>query len=359
MSETRTLVLTGQCLIKREVQQDTSAGFAAVKRLVRSGNEAFTNFEGTIKGSFGGAPTKEEFFSAPSPGVLDSLKDIGFDLLSLCNNHAYDYGEGGVRSTLAEVAQRGFVAAGAGLDLSEAARVGYLNTDGGVIALVAMDCGPQADRVYARDADAEHPASPGINPMRLVDDGHGPVPNEADLRRNLAAVAEARANADLVMVYTHSHHWAQDMWDTPPAMAALSRGWVEAGADIVLGHGTPAFQGIEVHRGKPIIHGLGNFIFHSYRPQRWLDWVGILPWQGIVARCSWTPGSGVTRLELTPVSVGHDDDPGDNLPHAFHDVPVIPPKAYGDQILGRMIRLSAAFGTEIRREGDAGILDID
>lgn len=358
MPDTRTLVLTGQCLIKREVHHDATAGFAAVKRLVRAGDEAFTNFEGTIKGSFGGAPTKEEFFSAPSPGVLDSLKDVGFDLLSLCNNHAFDYGEGGVRSTLAEVAGRGFVAAGAGLDLSEAGRVGYLRTDGGVIALVAMDCGPQADRVYARDADTERPASPGINPMRLVDDGKGPVPNEADLRRNLAAVAEARANADLVMVYTHSHHWAEDMWDTLPAMATLSKGWVDAGADVVLGHGTPAFQGIDVYRGKPILHGLGNFIFHSYRPQRWLDWVGILPWQGVVASCTWSKGSGVTRVDLTPISIGHDHDPGGDLPQAFGDVPVIPPEAYGDQILSRMARLSAVLGTEIRREGDIGVLDI-
>lgn len=350
------LVLTGQCLIKRDVHYDTSPGFAAVKRVVRAADHAFTNFEGTLKGRFGGEPTKTEYFSAVPPTVLDSLKDTGFDLLSLCNNHALDYGPGGVLSTLDEIGRRGFAAAGAGHDLNEAAQVGYLRFSGGTIALVAMDCGPQDDRVYARNASGDEPAGPGINPMRLAKDSL--APDSADLHRNLAAVTEARTQADLVIVYTHSHHWAPVMWHTPEPMAALSRGWIDAGADIVLGHGTPAFQGIEIHRGKPIFHGLGNFIFHSWRPQRWLDWVGVRPWQGLVATCAWSPGVGVSSIQLVPICIGHDDDPGDTLPEAFHDVPVIAPGAYGSRILDNVIDLSRAFGTEIRHHDDTATLTL-
>lgn len=356
MQDTYSLVLTGQCLIKRDVRGVTAAGFEAVRNLVRSADNAFTNFEGAIRGSLGGAPTKTEYLSAVPPAVLDSLQDIGFDLLSLCNNHAFDYGAGGVQSTIAETSARGFTTAGAGGDLDEAGAIGYAGTAGPVVGLIAMDCGPQDEQVYARNASPRSPARVGINPMRLRERQGNLVPDEADLQRNQEAVTAARSGADLVVVYTHSHHWSPRMWETPAAMAELSRGWIEAGADVVVGHGTPAFQGIEVYRGKPIFHGLGNFIFHSWRPQRWFESVGLLPWQGVVARCTWARGTGVTGIELTPIGVGHDGDLGEAHPEDFHDFPVVASGDYGAKILDRMADLSGAFGTVLEFRGSHAIL---
>jgi len=265
MPETHRLVLTGQCLIKRDVLSDKSPGYAEVKRLIASADDAFTNFEGSIVGEHGGAPTKTQYFSAVPPTVLDSLKDAGFNLLSLSNNHALDYGPGGVLSTVAEVERRGFVHAGGGRDLEEATRVALSSTGGKTIALIAMDCGPQPDHVYALPDSPAGAGAPGINPMRLDGDGVSLVPRETDRARILAAIGSARERADLVLVYSHSHHWSDVMWETHPAMRRLSQTWVDAGADVVVGHGTPAFQGIEVYRGKRALRrpGRASLVEHA------------------------------------------------------------------------------------------------
>ncbi len=358
MPETHRLVLTGQCLIKRDVLSDKSPGYAEVKRLVASADDAFTNFEGSIVGEHGGAPTKTQYFSAVPPTVLDSLKDAGFNLLSLSNNHALDYGPGGVLSTVAEVERRGFVHAGGGRDLEAAARVALSSTGGKTIALIAMDCGPQPDHVYALPDSPAGAGAPGINPMRLDGDGASLVPRETDRERILAAIGSARERADLVLVYSHSHHWSEVMWETHPAMRRLSQTWVDAGADVVVGHGTPAFQGIEVYRGKPIFHGLGNFIFHSWRPQNWLDKVGIRPWQGVIATCDWSAQRKVTSIQLQPIAIGHEDDPGANLPTAFADVPVLARGSYGERILENLAELSWPFGTVVDREGTRAVITL-
>lgn len=358
MPETNRLVLAGQCLIKRDVLGDSSPGYAEVKRLISSADDAFTNFEGSIVGVHGGAATKTRYLAAVPPAVLDGLKDAGFDLLSLSNNHAFDYGPGGVLSTVTEVKRRGFVYAGAGRDLEEASRVGVRSTQGRSIALIAMDCGPQADKVYALPDSEAGAGAPGINPMRLDGDGASLAPRDGDRARILAAIGSAREQADLVLVYSHSHHWSDVMWQTHPAMRHLSQTWIDAGADVVVGHGTPAFQGIEVYRGKPIFHGLGNFIFHSWNPQRWLDTVGIRPWQGVIATCVWSPQRKITSIELQPIAIGHEHDPGANLPSGFTDVPVLAQGKYGEQILGNLAQLSRSFGTVIDMDGTKAVITL-
>lgn len=378
MPMTHRLVLAGQCLIKRDVHHDPSPGYAELKRLVASADNAFTNFEGSIVGAHGGAATKSQYLAAVPPTVLDGLKDAGFDLLSLSNNHAFDYGPGGVLSTVEEADRRGFAHAGAGRDLEEASRPAFRRAGEHTVALIAMDCGPQRDAVYASpggpasdgrsghgasgDGASEHGAAgvgaPGINPMRLDGDGPDPVPRAADHARIVSAIRSARERADLVLVYAHSHHWSDPMWDTLPAMRRLSQGWVEAGADIVVGHGTPAFQGIEVYRGKPIFHGLGNFIFHSWRPQRWLDTVGIRPWQGVVATCVWTAERKVSSIELRPIAIGHEHDPGERPPSAFTDVPVPARGEYGERILANLAELSRPLGTTLELDGTKAVITL-
>jgi poly-gamma-glutamate synthesis protein (capsule biosynthesis protein) len=72
-------------------------------------------------------------------------------------------------------------------------------------------------------------------------------------------VAAAREQADVVIVAFH-----KGVGHTPAVLAMyegpLSRAAIDAGADAVVGHHAHILRGIEVHRGKPIFHGLGNFV---------------------------------------------------------------------------------------------------
>src|SRR5688572_1217717 len=116
------LAAVGQSLIKRDIRSRSHPAFRKLVEIIKSADLAFTNLEGTIKGSHGGWPTKAGYFCAFDPIVLDTLADIGFNVMSLSNNHAFDLGPNGILSTLDEVAKRGVLHAGIGIDLAHAAR---------------------------------------------------------------------------------------------------------------------------------------------------------------------------------------------------------------------------------------------
>jgi poly-gamma-glutamate synthesis protein (capsule biosynthesis protein) len=90
-----------------------------------------------------------------------------------------------------------------------------------------------------------------------------PAPD--DLVELMETIAQARRNADWVVVSLHSHEYDED-----PAMpAAFAREachrFIDAGAAAVLGHGEHGVRGVEIYRGRPIFHGLGTFVFQPYR----------------------------------------------------------------------------------------------
>ncbi len=135
------------------------------------------------------------------PCCLDALKAVGFNALSLSNNHAFDLGPGGILSTLEEVRKRGFLHAGIGADEVDASQPGILDTDKGRVALVSMDASPQPDHFYAGEG------RPGINRQRVTE--------TLKLGReisNIKAISErwdmrsARPNTSAMVSGPHSRH---------------------------------------------------------------------------------------------------------------------------------------------------------
>ncbi|MDX0425668.1 capsule biosynthesis protein CapA, partial [Sinorhizobium medicae] len=142
MNDRFTLAVTGQSLIKHDIRDIPAPAFREVQSLLRQADLSFTNFEGTILGTHGGWPLKGSFFGCSDPAVLDALGAIGFQALSLSNNHAFDLGPSGVLSTLEEVEKRGFFHAGLGRNAREVSRASIATINQRRIALVAMDGGP-------------------------------------------------------------------------------------------------------------------------------------------------------------------------------------------------------------------------
>jgi poly-gamma-glutamate synthesis protein (capsule biosynthesis protein) len=86
-------------------------------------------------------------------------------------------------------------------------------------------------------------------------------------------IAALRARADIVVA---SCHWGLGK-DTLSYMRDIARAAIDAGADIVIGHGPHYSLAVEVHRGKPIFYGLGSFSFHTGHGGRAHgDWVGMM-----------------------------------------------------------------------------------
>jgi poly-gamma-glutamate capsule biosynthesis protein CapA/YwtB (metallophosphatase superfamily) len=402
-----TLAAVGQALIKRDIRADRSKEFAGVVDLLRGADAAFTNFEGTIEGRHGGWPTKEGFVHTSKPLVLDALRDLGFNLLSLANNHAFDLGSAGILSSIEAARERGFACAGTGANAAEAAAPGFLDTPHGRVALVAMECSKLPTMVTARDAAEHRGARPGLNRQRVIDslqvdgarfddlvalshatgnekyketrvkvgyqeaDRHGTLDffgalieradaigegrklHPEDRERNLATIRQAAAEA-FTVAYIHHHYWEPEWEMTPLWMRAFAHDCIDAGASAFVSHGVPLLQGVEVYKGRPIFYSLGNFVFHTFRAPKYTD---DRIWESMVARCEFKGDGTLKSVRMAPIAMGGEEAMADRTFGIPRDAPRRVGAAYGTKILERVKRLSATFGTEVAiADGEATIL---
>lgn len=179
------------------------------------------------------------------PSAASYLNELGVDIVSLANNHAYDYGETAFLDTLATLENEGIVHVGAGRNLQEARQpVCYIINN----IKIAFVSATQIERLDNPDTKGATDSAAGV--FRCW--------NGDNL---LETVREAREDNDFVIVYLHwgtenetAIHWAQEK------QAAEV---VEAGADLIIGAHPHCLQQISVVQGVPVAYSLGNFWFNS------------------------------------------------------------------------------------------------
>jgi poly-gamma-glutamate synthesis protein (capsule biosynthesis protein) len=92
--------------------------------------------------------------------------------------------------------------------------------------------------------------------------------HQSDLARNVQSVAEARRMADWVVFSIHAHEGGVQDDDPADHVRDLAHAVIDAGADVVVGHGPHRDRGIEIYHEKPIFYALGNFIMHNDTVER-------------------------------------------------------------------------------------------
>jgi len=341
--DTLRVTTSGQALISHDICAADYPGFAEVNAELARGDVVFTDLETAIRTPESGEPTRQRamFSHAAEPEVLDCLKLMGFNLLALANNHAWDLHTAGVLATRNVVQARGFGVAGTGHDVTEATDAGLLELPGAVVALVAAATG------RIRDGAAATADRAGVNEIRLLEDE---TLHPDDAQRNLAAITAAARNADLVIAYHHNHEWGDDRARTKDWARAWAQACIDAGAHLFVAHGAPLLHGIEVYRERLICHNLGSLIFHSRTP------VGHYPpevWQSAIVHADFRDGV-LGGLEIVPVSMNElgEGSEDDNAFFATRGRPVLAEGAEAQEILSRLGALSAELGTELAfREG--------
>ena len=367
-AEDLTITLTGQSMIRSDLRATAPDAVPKIQPLLR-GDVVFTNFEGAIAEPGQSVSGGGRGFLAPAE-ALDALDTLGFNLLALSNNHAYDLGEPGIDNTLREVERREIAHAGVGATLEQASSPAYLRVGDITVALVASASGLIADGGAAR-TDRR-----GVNELRVMagevvnearaDLPGAPtnVPNREDAARILAAIREAKARADLVVVYQHNHVFGNKSFSTifsegmgerlapNPWLTEWTHAEVEAGADVVVMHGAPLLHGIEIFRGKPIFYCLGNFIYNvppaiTYisEPMSWESVVAYLEFQDKTLR-----SITLRPIALNYVGKGQADLQSQYTSNEFLHTRGLPSVAEGPQakyILERVAEYSKPFGTRL------------
>jgi poly-gamma-glutamate capsule biosynthesis protein CapA/YwtB (metallophosphatase superfamily) len=185
-------------------------------------------------------------------------------MASLAGNHIHDRGGEGIADTIANLAEQGVASAGAGLDLAQARRPAIVARRGLRIGLLSYNCvGPKEGWAGPKRAGCAYLKIITHYELENANPGGPPkVYTFADpdtVEAMQADIAAVRAQVDVLVVAFH-----KGVVHTPAHIAmyekAVSRAAIEAGADIVIGHHSHILRGVEIWRGKPIFHGLGNFI---------------------------------------------------------------------------------------------------
>ena len=216
--------------------------FSPATPSLASADLTFGNLEGPL--AEGGASTKQGCsncyaFRTP-PRYAMWLRQAGFDGMSVANNHARDFGEQGQRQTTQALESQGIAWAGT------LSRPWVLLTDahGRRCAFLAFSTGPSSPRVQ-------------------------------DLKQARALVKEASRHAQLVVVSFHAGAEGAGAGTTPKGTETFhgeNRGdvrrfaqtVVEAGADVVFGHGPHVPRGMELIDDRLVLYSLGNF--RTYGP---------------------------------------------------------------------------------------------
>lgn len=213
-----------------------------LKALLADADVMMLNHEYACSNTGTAMPGKAYTFLAKEKNNKE-LKKLGVDIVSLANNHVYDYGEEAFLNTRKNLKKLGVAYVGGGKNAKEAKAPVYYNMNGVKIAIVA------ATR-----------AEKNVMTPEAGKDSSG-VMYTYDSAEFLKVIRRARKNSDYVIAYVHWGTEYSTVLET--AQTTQAHEYIDAGADLVVGSHTHCLQGMEYYKGKPVIYSLGNFWFNN------------------------------------------------------------------------------------------------
>ena len=315
-----TVAAAGDCIVSRPLlpMAGVDRAFAEVVTLLRGSDATFGNLETSLVDltDTAGVPSglPDDWAIRAEPDTALDLRALGFDVFARANNHATDWGAGGMFETGLYLDEAALLHAGAGPTLAAARAPRYLETDAGRLGLVSMTTSPASGLAPALDAFGEVPARPGVHTVTVrttvivtrkvmrslvtireahpegdvawlaqhVDpEGEPPDslelygrrfevgeemgvrhdPDEEALAGNLRAIRLAAQHADVVIAAAHSHQGDGRPGEPPEFLRSWAHAAIDHGADVVAISGPHHVAPVELYRGRPVFYGLGNFFW--------------------------------------------------------------------------------------------------
>lgn len=382
----------------------TQLGNPDVNRMVKLFQDAdvgFANHEGSgfdLPGPPGTTQAAQNGGGYPRiTAALDrDFRAMGIKMVSLANNHAGDWGPGGLLATLDTLRAVGIVEAGAGASLSEARRAGVVYTPRGTVGLIAT-ASTFNPATVAADAIGALPPRPGIGVLHvrpevdLSDEqmvlmrrignafwqpGSGVrdtgnaitvggvtfrpgsshkityIVDESDRKAILSSITEAKRANDMVVFSIHAHEVATTGSTASVAdfLPPLFHQAIDAGADIVVRAGPHIVGAVEIYKGKPIFYGLSSLFFDIGGASRSFNGRSMgSAFNDAAVAVTTFKGGRPDVVRIYPITTILDD-------RAAFGGSRIATGADARRILQAVQKESEPFGTQIKIEDDIGII---
>lgn len=225
------LLFVGDIMLGRHVellieQEGIEYPFLHVTELLNSADITIANFEGSVPKVHVPTPSKNMTFSIQA-SYMETLRNVGIDILSLANNHSYDYGYTGYQNTLSVCAQYGLVCRGTAGELNDT-------------SIYTFEVGEYAVGIIF------------IHTLFTQ-------PSHESLTTYMSALTET---SDYQFAYIHWGDEYEHIHNTDQETLALLL--IDLGADAVFGHHPHVIQDVAVYKDVPIFYSLGNFVFDQY-----------------------------------------------------------------------------------------------
>jgi poly-gamma-glutamate capsule biosynthesis protein CapA/YwtB (metallophosphatase superfamily) len=322
---------------------DPTIPFASVKDRLHGADVVFANLECCFYEPQVERSLEDEGFFAPLKAA-EALIFAGVHVVGIANN--VNYGAPAIRSSLTRLDEVGILHTGAGVNIVEARKPVIVERDGIRFGFL------QRTSVYwshGHEAKANEPGvatikahtayRPQIEQLRtLTRPGMPPEivtwTDRASLAQFRQDIMALRRQADVVIA---SHHWGLDH-EVLDYQLEIAHAAIDAGADLVMGHGPHFPLAIECYQGKPIFYGVGSFSFETgHRGRKHPDWIGLMV--------------HVTVEDATLVHTAFSF-----VRHSAHNQTLPRPMAEEEAELERIRSLSARFATVIEVEGDDAVV---
>ena len=339
------MILTGDVNLMSVT--DPGVPFALVKDEFRTADIVFGNLECCLHRPNSSHSVEHEGFFADPDVAGEALRSASVQAVGLANN--VNYGEAAIMASIARLDELEIAHTGAGPNRMTACAPAILDRDGVRFGFL------QRSSVYWPTNHEAGDDTPGIAVIRGHTAYHVPmhgsrppanrpgIPPEivtwADpvyLQRLEEDIAALRAQAEVIVA---SFHWGLHK-EVLHYMTEIAHRAIDAGADLVIGHGPHFSLPVEVYKGVPVFYGLGSFSFHTgHGGRQHGDWLGMM------VRAAWD-GARVARAAFQ--FVRHDRH-NRTVPCALADE-----SAAFDEIMQR----SAGLGARLSAHGDEVEIDL-
>ncbi|HXK31935.1 MAG TPA: CapA family protein, partial [Candidatus Paceibacterota bacterium] len=246
-NKTVSVILTGDIMLDRGVEYmiekqekaDFKFPFLKIADYFKKADIIFGNLEGVISDK--GTKIGSIYSFRVNPKAIEGLISAGFNVLSLANNHAFDYGKEALEDCLIRLENSKISYVGAGFNEKEAFSLVVKEINDTKIGFLAYtDLGPKIWRAKEENSG-----------IAWIED--------SDLEKIKKEIKEAKEDVDVLIVSIHSgEEYVQEL---TPFQLNFTKMAIEAGADLIVGHHPHVVQRDEKYEQKYIFYSLGNFIF--------------------------------------------------------------------------------------------------
>ena len=316
------VLLMGDFLISKGIETLTEVygvdyPYRKLETMIKNADIAFANLETPIcYADAATAYTNKMWYFTTSPKSADYIGNLGLDVVSIANNHIYDYGEIGLISTVEFLENKKIPYCGAGLNKEESRKSVIIQKEGYNFIFLAYNERPPKD-FFASEGKS--------GSSELVFD------------EVIKDIKKHKGENNIIFV---SLHWGiEHSIKVRDDQVFDAHAFIDAGADVIIGHHSHKAKPVEIYKGKPIFYSLGNavngYYNTSYTPN-------------IFGQIVFSEGK-IVESAIIPIE-------GDNFLMNFQPYPLTGSKCIN--FIAEMNNMSNYLNTKVtpNKKGDKGIL---